>query len=657
MKHSMIGVSGKKKIVMKTYLLCGLLGAVVCCSCTENKRLKYALEFAGENRGELEKVLEHYKDSGLKQDAARFLIENMPRYFSYEGWQLDTLKAIHAATVHTDGWVNKEARKKWEHFSYRTLKRVYDAKVIRAEFLIHHIDQAFEVWEKRPWNKYLPFDDFCELILPYRVGDEPLEEWRSWYKERYESILDSLYQGTDVVEATDCLGAYLRQEKDFRYSVELELPHLGAGFLLSNRVGSCEASCDFTVYVLRALGIPAATDIYHYGPGKGAGHVWNVLRDTTGGYVPFWFIQTKVERGGNDKREKGKVYRQCFGAQREKISGIRRDRSVPFPLKDPYLKDVTDDYFPANQVEIEIDSQVNKKYICLGVFTLEGCMPIDITLQKGNKATFTNVEPGILFQPLYFNGLKWVAAGYPFLVDEKGEVKYHKPDFSKKESMDLNRKFLLRQYLKDYLSAVVGSKIEGANHLDFSDACLLYQIVDTPKVSYQAAYPPSEKKYRYIRYTSPPDKPLQLAELQLFRSSDDQEKLSAKVVGGSNTFIADDRFDSLKVNDGDGLTFFLTKEKGAFVTLDLGKAEKIGKIVYMPRNDDNFIRLGDQYELYYQDGFNGWISLGKQVATELTLHYDNIPQNAVLWLRNLSRGKEETVFRNEAGRQVFFVKW
>lgn len=102
--------------------------------------------------------------------------------------------------------------------------------MIKAEFLIHHIDQAFEVFEKRSWNKYLPFDDFCELILPYRIGDEPLEEWRGWYRERYESILDSLYQGTDVVEATDRLGAYLRQEKDFRYSVELDLPHLGAGF-------------------------------------------------------------------------------------------------------------------------------------------------------------------------------------------------------------------------------------------------------------------------------------------------------------------------------------------------------------------------------------------------------------------------------------------
>ncbi|WP_230675476.1 hypothetical protein, partial [Bacteroides fragilis] len=39
--------------------------------------------------------------------------------------------------------------------------------------------------------------------------------------------------------------------------------------------------------------------------------------------------------------------------------------------------------------------------------------------------------------------MKWVAAGYPFLVDEKGEVKYHKPDCAVKGSMDLNRKFLL----------------------------------------------------------------------------------------------------------------------------------------------------------------------------------------------------------------------
>ena len=43
-------------------------------SCCREKDLKYSLNAAGKNRIELEKVLEHYKDSGPKYDAACFLI-------------------------------------------------------------------------------------------------------------------------------------------------------------------------------------------------------------------------------------------------------------------------------------------------------------------------------------------------------------------------------------------------------------------------------------------------------------------------------------------------------------------------------------------------------------------------------------------------------
>lgn len=45
---------------------------------TEVDRLEYALEFAGENKRELEKVLEYYSDDSLKYRAACFLIVNMP---------------------------------------------------------------------------------------------------------------------------------------------------------------------------------------------------------------------------------------------------------------------------------------------------------------------------------------------------------------------------------------------------------------------------------------------------------------------------------------------------------------------------------------------------------------------------------------------------
>ena len=71
-----------------------ILLSISCCACIHTKRLEYALEFAGENRSELEKVLTHYKDSGRKYHAACVRIENMPRYYAYAGSDLDSLKAV-----------------------------------------------------------------------------------------------------------------------------------------------------------------------------------------------------------------------------------------------------------------------------------------------------------------------------------------------------------------------------------------------------------------------------------------------------------------------------------------------------------------------------------------------------------------------------------
>jgi hypothetical protein len=42
------------------------------CNSSNSKRLEQALLFAGDNRGELEKVLTHYKNNPEKLEAARF---------------------------------------------------------------------------------------------------------------------------------------------------------------------------------------------------------------------------------------------------------------------------------------------------------------------------------------------------------------------------------------------------------------------------------------------------------------------------------------------------------------------------------------------------------------------------------------------------------
>ena len=108
------------------------------------------------------------------------------------------------------------------------------------------------------------------------------------------------------------------------------------------------------------------------------------------------------------------------------------------------------------------------------------------------------------------------------------------------------------------------------------------------------------------------------------------------------------------ITDGDILSYFQARDTSCFITYDLGKTTTIGKVVFSPRNDDNYVWPGDEYELFYQDGVNGWKSLGVQTATGWELEY-RVPDNALLWLRDRTKGREEQVFIYKEGKQYFTV--
>ena len=79
-------------------------------------------------------------------------------------------------------------------------------------------------------------------------------------------------------------------------------------------------------------------------------------------------------------------------------------------------------------------------------------------------------------------------------------------------------------------------------------------------------------------------------------------------------------------------------------------------IEWVPRNDDNFIRYGDEYELLYNNGISGWCSLGAQLAKDTVLFWEGIPEHALLRLHDVTRGKEEDAFIVKDERQ-HFVSW
>lgn len=64
------------------------------------------------------------------------------------------------------------------------------------------------------------------------------------------------------------------KEEGFIWNTHFSLPHCGGLFLLDHHTGQCPESCDITVYILRALGIPVGTDCYIASPYiSGAAHL------------------------------------------------------------------------------------------------------------------------------------------------------------------------------------------------------------------------------------------------------------------------------------------------------------------------------------------------------------------------------------------------
>ena len=633
---------------MKYVLFILLVLTLAACQSEKDRRLEYALEFAGDNRVELEKVLEHYRTDPEKLEAARFLIRNMPGWYSYEGNELDSIHHLLVGVCEGRS-ISKREKNKWNRISFDSLSKIYDAQVITAEYLIDNIDLAFEVWRKYPWNRNLPFDDFCELILPYRIADEPLSDWRKLYYEDYGTLLDSLYKGDDVIEASKIIDGKLRKLY-YIYNTDFRVPHLNAVFLYHNRIGYCREACDLTIYAMRACGIPVATDYFVYSPDYQHYHCWTMLRDTTGTFLQFGFNEFEASRDTlrHDGRKKGKVYRYCFGMQADKNSGTSGNRQLSPVLKNRFVKDVTSEYFGSNDTTIPIQIP-GEQYIYLGIFSPGGWIPVDMALGNAGKVTFRDIEPDVIYQTLYQgDGGKLYPAGYPFISKTGGGFVLLKPNIDLMKEAILRRKMPQQKTIAEWAyRAIIGAKVEAADDLSFMQADLLWQFEDTLTTNYCILTPPSRKKHRYVRYVAPAGKRMELAELALFKDSFCKEKVRLRRINSIEP-IAKLEY----VTDGNILTYFQARDTSCYLAYDLGESTLIERIVFSPRNDDNYIWPGDNYELFYQDGINGWKSLGSKVATEREIDF-LVPQNALLWLRNRTKGREEQVFIYKNGRQYF----
>ena len=255
--------------------------------CHGSSELERALDMAGNNRHELETVLNHYRTDSLKYQAAVFLIEHMPyqRGIAYE----DTIrlytyyKAI--SSSHTDPWILCDSIREADGQFNAQLKIVQnDICEISSSFLIDHIDAMFDAWASQPWGDKIDFDMFCNHILPYRLRDEPLMPWARQLYEQYNPILDSIRKSPDSTDIRAAATVILRYLQHQRIIFTHAIPQ-GVNVGIKNvdwKIGDCKEFTDILTWVLRSLAIPCGCDMMPVRGDNNVPHYWNYIIDNDG---------------------------------------------------------------------------------------------------------------------------------------------------------------------------------------------------------------------------------------------------------------------------------------------------------------------------------------------------------------------------------------
>ncbi|MGI6219839.1 MAG: hypothetical protein ACOYJE_08305 [Bacteroidaceae bacterium] len=119
-----------------------------------------------------------------------------------------------------------------------TLTVVPDVQVLKADYLIRAIDDVFSMWRK-PWNTRVGFNLFCCYVLPYRLGCEPLSDWRPLYRECKEAYLRPAAERANPTYLYGVCNALNRDFADNLYEPSFPLPEFPLDRLIDLKSGTC----------------------------------------------------------------------------------------------------------------------------------------------------------------------------------------------------------------------------------------------------------------------------------------------------------------------------------------------------------------------------------------------------------------------------------
>ncbi len=646
--------------VIQKILTVALVIFAASCNCGNN-RLEEALRLAGNNRTELEKVLEHYshnKADSLKLRAARFLIENMPGHVSYDPEKIAVFREAYERIVFDPQLSISQKTEQLESIPEQTFLHFYiveDVETISADYLISNIDRSFDIWENSPYCRHIDFDEFCELILPYKCVDlQELDNWKQELKDIGDERLstmpnDETYDNTHF--ATKALTVNLKHLNGVNHVQDYNGNVLYNTRTLANmKFGRCEDYSISAVAIMRSKGIPACLEELPQWAQKPLGHAWHTIFNDNGVYMPApWNLESLPGDPFFPDKKLPKIFRVTYAANPFFEKYIQKSL-LKHGRFDKFQKDVTDLYIRTSDLDIPVKTKnIKEKYAYLAIFDNVDWNVVDLGVIKGNKARFDNVGQGLAYIVMGYDGERLVPISTPFIIETSGELRYCTPGAEVSDSVKLTRKYPKSASTAQIEYHYIGAQLEAANQRDFSDADTLFVIKDLEHPDLILV--DTTKHYRYWRYNQcTPNKFCSLAELQFYRPGSSGRPVKGEII--ANEPESERIADLAKAFDNNRLTSYTSRAwNGCWMGLDFGKPVSIENIRVVARSDDNGVNYGDKYELKYWD--DGWVSLGEQTADERYLIYNDVPKGALLLLSNNSGGTEERIFTHENGE----VRW
>ena len=629
-------------------------------SCTRYpSAVERTLRFAGENRVELERVMERYRESGEEEKyrAACFLIGNMGGHGSKDGPALRKYyRELSAFYDRPD--VDVRSLYAFEDSLFKTLDfsnldMYYDARNISASYLEKRIEDAFSVRGSK-WAEGLSFGEFCEYVLPYRVGDELLEDWTDDYRSTFGPALDSLAADGFSTLEDFCIavnGLFPQPHRSYT-GYPAGKPSPAPSSLKRIAGGTCEDYLGLFTYLGRSYGVPVATDYTPQWANHSKNHSWcGVIRgDSTYHYTVGGWLSPVKERKFTYKLSK--VYRRMSSIQPESLAARLRLSELPPALRSPRIKDVSAEYMPVTAVSISgLFRAGRSKHVFLCCFDDKDWVAVSGEKRRGSDVTVPDMGYPAVYLPAYYAEGALVPAQYPVLVDSSAMQHVLRPDTDSLRTVRLKRKFMeLRA--RQFADMMKGGRFELADNASFKNAKTI-ELPDSIGYNFQTLEV-GGGRYRYVRYVPKPGTTGDISEIEVYGSDEPYSKLEGKTIG--NYRCADTQHPMSNATDCDALTYAtcMKTQTDAWTGVDLGKPVAIDKVCFLPRSDDNFIRGGEEYELCYWDG--RWVSLGRQTGDRWSqeLIFENVPDNALLLLHDLTRGKEERIFTYEGGRQIWW---